>query len=86
MSEPGIVREALTKERRAVRSALGAGLLVTLCTVGLAATSAWLIVRAAQRPSVLSLTVPMGLVQLFALAKAAGRYLERTQTHRAALS
>jgi ABC-type transport system involved in cytochrome bd biosynthesis fused ATPase/permease subunit len=27
----------------------------------------------------------MGLVQLFALAKAAGRYLERTQTHRAAL-
>jgi ATP-binding cassette subfamily C protein CydC len=87
MSErAGIVREALTRERRAVRGALWAGLLVTLCTVGLAATSAWLIVRAAQRPSVLSLTVPMGLVQLFALAKAGGRYLERTQTHRAALS
>ena len=82
----GIVREALREERRAVRAALAAGLLVTLCTVGLAGTSAWLIVRAAQRPSVLSLTVPMGLVQLFALAKAAGRYLERTQTHRAALS
>ena len=28
----------------------------------------------------------MGLVQLFALAKAAGRYAERTQTHHAALS
>ena len=82
----GIVREALGRERRAVRAALWAGLLVALCTVGLAATSAWLIVRAAQRPSVLSLTVPMGLVQLFALAKAGGRYLERTQTHRAALS
>ena len=83
---PGVVREALTRERRAVRAALAAGLLVTLCTVGLAGTSAWLIVRAAERPSVLSLTVPMGLVQLFALAKAGGRYLERTQTHRAALS
>ena len=82
---PGVVLAALRQERRAVRSALAAGLLVTLCTVGLAGTSAWLIVRAAERPSVLSLTVPMGLVQLFALAKAAGRYLERTQTHRAAL-
>ena len=86
MSESaGLVRAALRLERRAVRAALASGLLVTLCTVGLASTSAWLIVRAAQRPSVLSLTVPMGLVQLFALAKAAGRYLERTQTHRAAL-
>jgi thiol reductant ABC exporter CydC subunit len=81
----GLVRESLTRERLAVRAALAAGLLVAMCTIGLAATSAWLIVRAAQRPSVLSLTVPMGLVQLFALAKAAGRYLERTQTHRAAL-
>ena len=87
MSErTGLVRDALGRERRAVRAALASGVLVTLCTVGLAATSAWLIVRAAQRPSVLSLTVPMGLVQLFALAKAAGRYLERTQTHRAALA
>jgi len=82
---PGIVRDALARERGAVARALGAGLLVTLCTVGLSATSAWLIVRSAQRPGVLSLTVAMGLVQLFALAKAAGRYLERTQTHRAAL-
>ena len=66
-------------------SSLAAGLLVALSTIGLAATSAWLIVRAAERPGVLSLTVPMGLVQLFALAKAAGRYLERTLTHRTAL-
>ncbi len=80
-----LVRDALSREKRAIARALAAGLLVTLSTVGLAGTSAWLIVRAAQRPSVLSLTVPMGLVQLFALAKAAGRYLERTQTHRAAL-
>ena len=65
--------------------ALAAGLMVSLSTVGLAGTSAWLIVRAAERPVVLALSVPMGLVQLFALAKAAGRYVERTQTHRAAL-
>ncbi|MBW4029653.1 MAG: thiol reductant ABC exporter subunit CydC [Acidobacteria bacterium] len=82
---PGIVRDALSRERAAVARALGAGVLVTLCTVGLAATSGWLIVRSAQRPGIVPLTVAMGLVQLFALAKATGRYLERTQTHRAAL-
>lgn len=82
----GLLASALGRERRALRRALAAGLLVSASSVGLAATSAWLIVRAAQRPVVLSLTVPMGLVQLFALAKAAGRYVERTQTHRAALS
>lgn len=82
----GVLRRALGRERTALRRALLAGFLVTGSSVGLAGTSAWLIVRAAQRPAVLSLTVPMGLVQLFALAKAAGRYVERTQTHRAALS
>jgi thiol reductant ABC exporter CydC subunit len=81
-----MLRHALLGERQSVRRALAAGILVSLSTIGLAGTSAWLIVRAAERPVVLSLTVPMGLVQLFALAKAAGRYLERTQTHRAALS
>ena len=78
--------EALTAERPAIDRALWAGALVSVSTVGLASTSAWLIVRASERPAILSLTVPMGLVQLFALAKAAGRYLERTATHRAALS
>lgn len=85
MIEGRVVRAALHQERSSIRRALAAGLLVTLSTIGLAGTSAWLIVRAAQEPVVLSLTVPMGLVQLFALSKAAGRYLERTQTHRAAL-
>ncbi|MDE3082173.1 MAG: thiol reductant ABC exporter subunit CydC [Acidobacteriota bacterium] len=77
----GLVARALRRETRAAMGALGAGLGVGLATVGLSGTSAWLIVRAAQEPAVLSLTVPMGLVQLFALAKAAGRYLERTATH-----
>ena len=78
--------EALVAERSAIGRALWAGALVTVSTVGLASTSAWLVVRASERPAILSLTVPMGLVQLLALAKASGRYLERTATHRAALS
>lgn len=86
MAPSTVLRPALFDERRALRHAFLAGVLVTGSSVGLAGTSAWLIVRAAERPAVLSLTVPMGLVQLFALAKAAGRYLERTQTHRAVLS
>jgi thiol reductant ABC exporter CydC subunit len=81
----GVLARAIDLERPSLRRAVLAGLLVSLSTIGLSATSAWLIVRAAQKPVILSLTVPMGLVQLFALAKAAGRYLERTQTHRAAL-
>jgi thiol reductant ABC exporter CydC subunit len=79
------LRDALVRERVALWRALAAGSLVSLSSVGLAGTSAWLIVRAAQRPAILSLTVPMGLVQLFALSKAAGRYVERVQTHRAVL-
>ena len=80
-----LARAAVADERRAIRFALVAGVGVALSSVGLASTSAWLIVRAAERPAVLSLTVPMGLVQLFALAKAGGRYVERTATHGAAL-
>lgn len=76
---------ALRAERTGVVAALAAGALVSLSTIGLTATSAWLIVRAAERPAVLSLTVLMGCVQLFALAKACGRYLERVTTHRVAL-
>jgi thiol reductant ABC exporter CydC subunit len=85
MANERVVRSALRVERTPIRRAVLAGLLVSLSTIGLSGTSAWLIVRAAQEPAVLSLTVPMGLVQLFALSKAVGRYLERTQTHRAAL-
>ncbi len=81
-----VLRDALRAERPALGRAFWSGVLVTISAVGLASTSAWLIVRASERPAILSLTVPMGLVQLFALAKAAGRYVERTTTHRAALS
>ena len=80
------VRAAMAAERRGIVRALAIGVVVALSTAGLSLTSAWLIVRAWQRPAVLSLSVPMGLVQIFALAKAATRYAERTATHRVALS
>ncbi len=79
------LREALRAEARRLAGALGAGFAVGAASVGLAATSGWLIVRAAQRPVLLTLSVPIGLVQLFALARASGRYLERTATHGAVL-
>jgi len=81
-----VLSDAVKAERSTLRRALWAGVLMAISTIGLAGTSGWLIVRSAERPVVLSLTVPMGLVQLFALAKAVARYAERTNTHRAALS
>lgn len=81
-----ILGPALARERVTLARALAAGVAMALATLGLAGTSGWLIVRAAQRPPVLALSVPMGLVQLFALAKAGLRYLERTETHRGALA
>ncbi len=86
MTSPSRLRLALVGERRRVILSLVAGVGVALSSVALSATSAWLIVRSAERPAILSLSVPMGLVQLFALAKAAGRYSERLATHRAALA
>ena len=75
----------LVIERRRTVLALAAGIVTGLSTVGLLTTSAWLIVRSAERPPVFSLTVVMGLVQLFALSRAVFRYLERLGIHDAAL-
>lgn len=79
------LRESLRRERGAVAVAIGANVAVSMAGVGLAGTSAWLIVRSAQRPTILSLTFLMGVVQLLALGKAAGRYAERVATHQGAL-
>jgi thiol reductant ABC exporter CydC subunit len=65
--------------------ALAASTAVSVATVALSGSAAWLIVRSAQRPAILSLTLLMGVVQLLALGKAAGRYAERVGTHQAAL-
>ena len=61
------------------------GALAAACSVGLLATSAWLISRSAQRPPVLYLMVPVAVVQAFGLGRAALRYAERLAGHDAAL-
>jgi len=61
------------------------GALAAVCSVGLLATSAWLISRAAQRPPVLYLMAPAAVVQAFALGRAVLRYAERLAGHDAAL-
>ncbi len=80
-----MLRESLGLERRSVLIALAASVAVSVMTAALAGSAAWLIVRSAQRPALLSLTFLMGVVQLLALGKAAGRYGERVSTHEAAL-
>jgi thiol reductant ABC exporter CydC subunit len=62
---------------------LGAGAVVS--AVGLMATSAWLISRAAQHPSVQALAVAVVAIRFFALSRAVLRYAERLVGHDAAL-
>ncbi|HEY6889955.1 MAG TPA: hypothetical protein VI300_19295, partial [Solirubrobacter sp.] len=52
--------------------------------VGLLATSAWLIAKAAERPGAAALGVAIAGVQFFALTRAFGRYAERLAGHDAA--
>jgi len=61
------------------------GTLAAVCSVGLLATSAWLISRAAQHPPVLYLMVAAAAVQAFGLGRAGFRYAERLAGHDAAL-
>jgi thiol reductant ABC exporter CydC subunit len=79
------LRRSLVDERKSVVIAIAASVAVAMATVALSGSAAWLIVRSAQRPALLSLTLLMGIVQLLALGKAAGRYSERVFTHQAAL-
>jgi thiol reductant ABC exporter CydC subunit len=85
LRQRSVFRESLILERRSVVVALAASVSVSIATVALSGSAAWLIVRSAQRPALLSLTFLMGVVQLLALGKAAGRYGERISTHQAAL-
>jgi len=62
-----------------------AGALAAVSSVGLLATSAWLISRADQHPPVLCLMVAAAAVQAFGLGRAVFRYSERLAGHDAAL-
>lgn len=63
--------------------ALGVSLLAATASFGalLLGTSAWLIAKAALRPSIAALHVAIAGVRFFGLARALSRYLERLVTH-----
>jgi thiol reductant ABC exporter CydC subunit len=75
-----IARPELPRLALAVLAGLGAA----GSAVGLMATSAWLISRAAQHPPVLYLMVAIVAVRFFGIARAVFRYAERLLSHDAA--
>lgn len=75
----------LDYDRAKFRWSVAAGTCAIGSGVGLGATSAWLIARAAQLPSVLELTVAATGVRAFGIGKAIFRYLERIASHWVAL-
>ncbi len=67
--------------RRRLGVAVVLGALASASAVGLAATSAWLISRAAEQPPVLHLMVAIVAVRAFGLARGVLRYGERLAGH-----
>jgi ATP-binding cassette subfamily C protein CydC len=78
-----VLRLAQPSLRRFTPGAL-LGLLSALCAVGLLATSAYLITRAAEMPPILYLNMAIVGVRAFALGRAGFRYAERLASHDAA--
>ena len=64
--------------------AVAAGVAAAGAAIGLTATSAWLISRAAERPPVLYLMVAITGVRAFGISRGALRYSERLASHDAA--
>ena len=73
------------RDGRRLGLAGAAGTLAALSSIGLLATSAWLISRSAQHPPVLYLMVPVAAVQAFGIGRSFFRYAERLAGHDAAL-
>jgi len=57
------------------------GFLTVASSIGLLATSAWIISRAAERPSIAALSVAVVGVRFFGVARGVLRYLERLVSH-----
>jgi thiol reductant ABC exporter CydC subunit len=76
---------ARARAGRRLALAGAAGTLAALSSIGLLATSAWLISRSAQHPPVLYLMVPVAAVQAFGIGRSVFRYAERLAGHDAAL-
>ncbi len=79
---------SVTSLRPGPRLVLGGvvGGLALTSGIALTATSGWLIVRASERPVVLTLLTAIVAVRTFGMARPALRYLERLLTHDAALA
>ncbi len=71
--------------RRRFVGAAALGTAAEVCTVGLAGTAAWLIVRASERPDLAALSVAILGVRAFGTGKGVFRYAERLATHDAGL-
>lgn len=87
-SSPGPLRRLAGLARPEIpRLALAAGMgaAASLAAVGLTATSAWLISRAAQQPPVLTLMVAIVTVRALGIGRGVLRYVERLLGHDAAL-
>lgn len=87
-ASPGAIRWLLRAARPQRARLLGAqllGVLTEVCTVGLAATAAWLIMRAAEHPDFADLAVAAVAVRTFAIGKGVLRYGERLASHDATL-
>ncbi|WP_328324544.1 thiol reductant ABC exporter subunit CydC [Kribbella sp. NBC_00382] len=78
-----LLRIARPEAWRLVAAAL-LGSLALGCSIGLMATSGWLISRAAQQPPVLYLSVAIVAVRAFGIGRGALRYAERLVGHDAA--
>ncbi|WP_382307119.1 thiol reductant ABC exporter subunit CydC [Herbiconiux sp. UC225_62] len=85
MNRAEVIRLAQPRLRRFVPGVV-LGLISALCAVGLLATSAYLITRAAEQPPILYLSAAMVAVRAFALGRAAFRYVERLASHDAAFA
>ncbi|MBO0982366.1 thiol reductant ABC exporter subunit CydC [Rathayibacter sp. SD072] len=83
MKRADVLRAAMPPARRFLPG-LSFGLLSSASVVALLACSAWLIVRAAEQPPILFLSMAVVGVRAFALARAFFRYLERLSGHDAA--
>ena len=78
------LRRVLAMARPARRRFVGAAALGTaaeICTIGLAGTAAWLIVRASEQPDLAALSVAILGVRAFGTFKGVFRYAERLATH-----
>lgn len=87
----GVVPTSSTRRRGVAWPSAGTvrggilGGLATASGMALTATSGWLIVRAAERPVILTLLAAIVLVRTFGIARPVFRYAERLVSHDAAL-